>query len=114
MLTYGLKVALLGMGTVFVALYVLMLLIGVQSSILAPKPKKKVEEVKTEAAPVEPAPTAPTEAKEDEDEIRAVIAAAIAACGQNVVIKTITRVTGTSGTAWAANGRTDAMRLRQL
>ena len=52
--------------------------------------------------------------KEYNNELAAVIAAAIAACGQQVAIKNISRVIGTSGAAWAATGRTDAMSLRQL
>jgi Na+-transporting methylmalonyl-CoA/oxaloacetate decarboxylase gamma subunit len=56
-----------------------------------------------------------TQLIEDEDEIAAVIAAAIHACfGSQYVIKTITRVTGSQGSAWAQMGRIDAMNLRKL
>jgi sodium pump decarboxylase gamma subunit len=115
MMLYGLKVTLLGMGTVFVALYILMLLIQLQSNFLAPKPQKKQDEPKKEVTPAQAqVSSAQVTEKEDEDEIAAVIAAAIAACGQQVVIRTITRVIGTSGATWAQSGRTEAMNLRQV
>jgi len=114
MLTYGLKVAFLGMGTVFVALLILMFLIQVQSSFLAPKTKKK-EETKIADNSNKEQPLAVEIVKNDDaDEIGAVIAAAIAACGHQVVIKTITRISGTNGSAWAQRGRTEAMNMRQL
>jgi len=115
MLTYGLKVTLLGMGTVFVALYLLMNLISVQSKFLAPKLPKQVTTPKE--APVvaeQPKPVEIVDKDDDYDEVAAVIAAAIAACGHQVVIKSITRISGSYGSAWAQSGRMEAMNLRQL
>ena len=58
--------------------------------------------------------SAPQIAEEDEDEIMAVIAAAIQAYGSNLKIKAITRVPGSQGSAWAQMGRIDAMNQRKL
>ncbi|KJS81476.1 MAG: hypothetical protein JM58_16940 [Peptococcaceae bacterium BICA1-8] len=114
MIIYGLKVALLGMGIVFVALLILMFLIQVQSSFLAPKPKRKEELKIADNSNKEQSLAVEIVENDDTDEIAAVISAAIAACGQQVVIKAITRISGTDGSAWAQRGRTEAMNLRQL
>jgi len=116
MLTYGIKVAFLGMSTVFVALLILMFLIQAQSNFLAPKPKRKedpTKEVNSNSNKEQPAAIKTVE-NDDADEIAAVISAAIAACGHQVVIKTITRISGTNGSPWTISGRTEAMNLRQL
>lgn len=113
MISFGLKVALIGMGTVFIALVALMLLINLQSTVLAPKPKKAQEEPPQETIPVKE--EAVLKENQEEDQIAAVIAAAIAAYGGGpVIIKTITPIKGTTGSAWAASGRSQAMNLRQI
>ncbi len=111
MLVFGAQVAVIAMTIVFIALAALMLIIQGSSVLFIQKktePKVAAPEVAA-PAPVEAAPV-----KNDNNELAAVIAAAIAACGQQVAIKNISRVIGTSGAAWAATGRTDAMSLRQL
>ncbi|MFZ7104197.1 MAG: OadG family protein [Peptococcaceae bacterium] len=102
---FGLKVTLLGMGTVFVSLCVIMLLIQLQSKILSPQPKEKAESI----APIpQPVQTVPVK-EDDSDEIAAVIAAAIAACESKVVIRNIKRVPGNAGSVWASASRAEAM-----
>lgn len=114
MLTYGLKVTLLGMGTVFIALIILMGLIQVQSKLLIPKSSKQTVIPKEQTSVIEQPKTLQTVDQDDELEIAAVIAAAISACGHQVVVKNITRIYGNHGSAWAQSGRTEAMNLRQL
>jgi len=114
MLLYGLKVTLLGMGTVFFALYILMTMINIQSKFLASKPPKQEIAAPKEVPVVEEAKPMEIQEKDDADEIAAVIAAAIAACGHQVVVKTITRISGNHGPVWAQSGRIEAMNLRQL
>lgn len=111
---YGLKVTLLGMGTVFIALFILMNLISIMSNFLVPKPKIKTESL-METAPVQSQVNTVQETENDDaDELSAVIAAAVAACGQQVIIKTITRLNGTSGAAWSTMGRSQVMNQHQL
>ncbi|MFZ5943802.1 MAG: OadG family protein [Bacillota bacterium] len=115
MLIYGLKVTLLGMGTVFVALYILMLIIQGQAKFLAPKTKKISQPVKEEIFQVKEDISATKAAAEDEDEIQAVIAAVIAVCGQQKnVIKSITRLSGQHGSVWSDSGRREIMSMRQI
>ncbi|HHU32669.1 MAG TPA: hypothetical protein GXZ50_08425 [Clostridia bacterium] len=115
-LVFGLQIALIGIGMVFVALIALILIISLQEKVLSGFTKKKpeVEAPKVEAAPVVRT-SQPEIKKEDQDELIAVIAAAISAYnGQQVVVKNIRRVTGNSGLPWANAGRTDNMNLRQM
>ena len=112
MLVFGAQVAIIAMTIVFIALAALMLIIQGSSVFFI---QKKTDEPKVAAPEVAaPAPVEAAPVKNDNNELAAVIAAAIAACGQQVAIKNISRVIGTSGAAWAATGRTDAMSLRQL
>lgn len=113
-LMFGLQVAVIAMAIVFVALVSLMFVIQGGASLM----QKKTDEPKVAAAPQAaapaPAPVTAAPVKEDNNELAAVIAAAIAASGHQVIVKSISRVIGTTGAAWAATGRTDAMSLRQL
>jgi sodium pump decarboxylase gamma subunit len=113
MLMFGLQVAIIAMSIVFIALMALMFVIQGSSAFF----QKKTDEPKVVAVPESTPAPAPVEAapvQKDDNELAAVIAAAIAACGHQVVVKSISRVVGTSGAVWAATGRTDAMSLRQL
>lgn len=112
---FGLQVTAIGVTTVFVALTLLMFIIGFQSKILAQieNGKKKVEPEKVEA-PKQVIQTN-SQSQEDDESLAAVIAAAIHAfSGQQVIIRTITRVPGNTGAIWSTAGRTDSMNLRQL
>lgn len=111
MLVFGAQVAIIAMTIVFIALAALMLIIQ-GSSVFFIQKKTEPKVAAPEAAVPAPVEAAPVQ--KDDNELAAVIAAAIAACGHQVVVKSISRVVGTSGAAWAATGRTDAMSLRQL
>lgn len=106
----------LGMGITVLALIFIQFLIGFMTSILAEKPKPAEESVpapaatKTEAAPVqEEAPAA------NDEELVAVIAAAIAAqmgtSSDNIVIKNVRRVIDATPT-WGRAGISDQMATR--
>ncbi len=111
---FGLQVTAIGLTTVFVALTLLMFIIDIQSKILAQTTKKKVEAEKVEAPKQDLTQTNP-QPQEDDTELAAVIAAAIHAfSGQQVIIRTITRVPGNTGAIWSTAGRTDSMNLRQI
>lgn len=114
MLTYGLKVTLLGMGIVFIALYFLMFLIQVQSKFFTLKSSNQVITINQVDSRVEKPKPIQIKDYDDENEIAAVIAAAIAACGHQIVIKNITRIYRNYGSPWAQSGRVETMKLRQL
>lgn len=114
MLIYGLKVTLLGMGVVFVALILLMFLIKAQSFIIASLTKKEDPKIIEKIDKPETVPEREKQDEEDPDELIAVISAAIAALGYNVSIKTITRVSGSQGSAWSQAGRNDAINKRKF
>jgi len=80
MLTFGLNVSLIGMGVVFVALVLLVYIIrGI--SWVASYYEKSTAPVKVEAA--KPAPVAVRAPGPDDEEVAAVIAAALAAYREN-------------------------------
>ena len=116
-LVFGLQVTVIGVGMVFVALIALIFIISLQDKILSGFTKKKPEKVETpkvETAQVVSASQSEAK-KEDQDELIAVIAAAISAYnGQQVVVKNIRRVTGNAGLPWASASRIDNMNLRQM
>lgn len=113
-LIFGLQVTVIGFGVVFLALYLLTILIQLQENFFQSYRKKsldKTQVVKTEQIPVIVTP----EIKEDnQEEIIAVIAAAISACGHQVIVKNIKRVYGNTGVPWSTASRTDNMNLRQI
>lgn len=100
MLTYGLKVTLLGMGIVFIALYFLMFLIQVQSKFFTLKSSNQVITINQVDSRVEKPKPIQIKDYDDENEI----AAAIAAFGHQIVIKKITRMYKNSSSFWAQNG----------
>lgn len=113
---FGLQVAAIGFSIVLVALIAIMFTIMLQEKILAgfTKKQKEVEVPKVEATTVVSTPQ-PEVQKENQEELIAVIAAAISAYnGQQVVVKNIRRVNGNSGLPWANASRTDNMSLRQM
>jgi len=116
MFGFGLTVAGIGIGIVFFELvlliFVIMLITFVARSIENRKkpglPEKKAEVAVQAAAPVQAA------AEDNDEEIAAVIAAAVAYLTQGAsVITAIRRVNGTSGAAWGLAGRQETMSLRQ-
>lgn len=115
MLAYGLKVTVLGMGIVFIALCLLMLLIKGQSKFFVQKaPQTATSLTKEGVEDIENASDLKYN-QEIDDETVAVIAAAIqAVCGGQIVVKNIKRITGSQGSVWSQMGRIDAMNLRKL
>jgi sodium pump decarboxylase gamma subunit len=112
-LIFGLQVAALGIGIVFVALVFLIFVIkGMTKATELSEVKKNTDNsmiIKKEAVPQE----APLIA-EDDDEIMAVIAAAVACLTQGKLrIKTIRRVKEENVPVWSAAGRQETMCLRQ-
>lgn len=107
----GLKVTAIGFSTVFVVLTILMFIIMAAGSFMSGLGKKSEAAPKVAtAAPQAAAAPAPAPAKQDDTELIAVIAAAIAACGGSTkAVKSITRINGTAGAAWSAASRADAM-----
>ena len=100
----GLKVTGVGLLIVFAVLVILMLVLYLFKVIFYKDPKQ------SQAAPVEVAPVAPTEtavSQEDEDELIAVLTAAVAASlntsTYNLKIKSYRRVTNTNP-AWNKAG----------
>lgn len=77
-LWYGLQVALIGMGTVFFVLFLLMFIVYIFKLIFYTIPQKKA--AKTVVPEVADTPVAAPVATSDDDEIAAVISAAIACC----------------------------------
>lgn len=112
MWAFGLKIAAIGIGVVFVALIFISFLINIQTAVLTSFAGKKKEESKVEQAPT-PTASQPV-VQQNDDELIAVIAAAVAAAGFSAKIKTIKRISGSNGSIWSTAGRTDAMNLRQF
>ena len=110
----GLQVTAIGFGTVFVVLMILMFYIGIQSNVLGNFGKKTEAAPKAAPAPAAaPASAAPAAPKQDDNELIAVIAAAIAASGGSTkAVKSITRMNGTAGASWAVAGKNEAMASR--
>jgi len=114
MLGFGLTVAAIGMGVVFVELIFLVFVINAitaaAKSIEGKKTPAVVEPVKREEVPA-----AAVRADEDQDEIIAVISAVAAYLGQSgTTVKAIRRLSGVPAPVWSAAGRLETMNLRQL
>jgi len=115
MLGFGLQVALIGLGTVFVALAFLIGVISIMAAATGNKGVKKTPEPKAPVkAQVEQQPAA-VAAPEDDSDVLAVIAATVAFLTQgSMKIKTITRMPGGYAPSWSLAGRQETMNLRQL
>ncbi len=106
----GLKVTAIGFSTVFIVLVILMFIIMAAGNFMSGIGKKSDAAPKVATAAPQAAAPAAAPAKQDDGELIAVIAAAIAACGGSTkAVKSITRVNGTAGAAWSAASRADAM-----
>ena len=115
-LQYGLSVALVGIGTVFVGLIILIALIKLMEIVMASAPGKKKA---AEPAPAAPAPVAEEPVEEtDDDELIAVIAAAVAAAMEQAgeenttgfVVRSIRRIN--NAPAWNRAGREEQVYSR--
>lgn len=110
-LVYGLIVTLLGMGIVFIVLIALSYMLDVLK-ILAnnDKTKKEVKKLETVENTIKPE-IQEQEAEKDEEELIAVIGAAIAAVmgsQGNIVVKSIRRINDQTP-MWAKSGRQEQM-----
>lgn len=113
MLKFGLTVALIGMGVVFIELIFLVYVIRL-ITFIAGKIEAKKNPVTVKSSKQEETMQNDAEAVDDE-EIIAVISAAVAYLTQgSASIKTIKRLPGTAAPAWSAAGRMDIMNSRQL
>ena len=119
-LQYGLSVALVGIGTVFVGLVILIVLIKVMEMVIHGATGSKKAPAPTAAAPAPaPAPAVVEEEPEqDDDELIAVIAAAVAmameAAGEEnttgFVVRSIRRIN--NAPAWNRAGREEQVYSR--
>ncbi|MDD2432988.1 MAG: OadG family protein [Clostridia bacterium] len=113
-LTFGLQVTVLGMSVVFIALIFLILVINLMTKGTEFSKAKKgaagAEPIKKEAVAAAASPS-----EEDEGEVIAVLAAAIACLqpGKKMRLKTIQRLEGETVPIWSAAGRQETMYGRQ-
>ena len=115
MLGFGLSVAVIGIGVVFSALVFLIFVIKAISAaarmIDNTVVTKKSEPAASKVEVVQPVAVI----SKDDDEIIAVISAAIACLTEErMVVKTITRLPGYQAPAWSYAGRVETMNLRQI
>ena len=117
MFGFGLTVAGIGIGIVFFELVLLIfviLLITFAARAIENRKKPALPEKKAEIAVQAAAIPAQIAAEDNDDEIAAVIAAAVAYLTEGAsVITAIRRVNGTSGSAWGQAGRQETMSARQ-
>lgn len=115
-LQYGLSVALVGIGTVFVGLIILIALIKLMEIVMSSATGKKKAAA---PAPAAPAPVAEETVEEtDDDELIAVIAAAVAAAMEQsgeenttgFVVRSIRRIN--NAPAWNRAGREEQVYSR--
>lgn len=110
-LMIGLKVTAIGFSTVVLVLTMLWFIISLFGKFVSGL-EKKPEAAPKVAAPAPQAAAAPAP-KQDDNELIAVIAAAIAASGgSGKAVKSISIVNGTSGASWTVASRADAMASR--
>lgn len=121
MLAFGLTVALTGVSIVFLALVFLIIVIkGITyAAKIMESPKTQAPAAIKAEQPAAPILEARVEAQnnqpDDEEEIIAVISAAIASLSRvPVAIKTIRRLPGERASVWSHAGRVETMSLRQL
>lgn len=117
MFGFGLTVAGIGMGIVFLELVLLVFVIYAISKCAGLiNEKRQPQGTKPVLATAEPAPLAVSqEVPSDGDDILAVIAAALACCGKDAKrIASITRTKAVGAEAWSHAGRQDTMNLRQM
>lgn len=113
MLGFGFMVAFIGMGTVFIELCLLIVLIYVISAVTKAITGKKPEAGLSTAQQQEAQPAAVQ--VNDENDIVAAIAAAVASLELgNVRITAIRRISACTAPVWSHAGRLDTMNSRQF
>lgn len=114
MLKFGLTVAFIGMGVVFIELIFLVYVIRFITFITGKIEVKKTP-VTVKSSKQEETMQAAAEVAVDDEEVIAVISAAVAYLTQgSASIKTIRRLPGVAAPAWSAAGRMEVMNCRQL
>lgn len=114
MLKFGLTVAFIGMGVVFVELIFLVFVIRFITFITGKIDVKKTS-VKVESSKQEETIQTAAKIAVDDEEVIAVISATVAYLTQgSAAIKTIRRLPGVAAPAWSAAGRMEVMNCRQL
>ncbi len=112
MFGFGLQVAIIGIGIVFVALT---FLIGVVKLMILATGNAVKKTPEPQAPVTKAAEPAVAVKKEDDSDVIAVIAATVAFLTQGrMSIKTITRVPGGYAPSWSLAGRQETMNLRQF
>lgn len=105
---------ILGMGITVLALIFIMYIIGFMTSVMAEKPKPVAESTPA-ATPAQSAPVQEEEVATNDEELVAVIAAAVAAhlgtSANNLVVRNIRRVAD-AAPAWGKAGIVDQMSTR--
>jgi len=105
---------ILGMGITVLALIFIMYIIGFMTSVMAEKPKPVAESTPS-ATPAQSAPVQEEEVATNDEELVAVIAAAVAAqlgtSTSNLVVRNIRRVAD-AAPAWGKAGIVDQMSTR--
>ena len=116
MLGFGLGVAFIGMGVVFGALIFLVFVINAITAVSRMFDKKTEAAVKKPEAAVRQSPAVTAAAvQEDDNDVLAAVAAAIAYISQGTMaVKTITRINGMPVPVWSSTGRQETMNLRQI
>ena len=115
MLGFGLTVAAIGIGTVFAELILLVFVIYAISGIANLITGKKSEAGAGTAQQMVAQPAVVQAQEANDDDIVAVIAAAIASLSMgSVQITAIRRINGVTGLAWSHAGRLDTMNSRQV
>ncbi len=115
MLSFGLTVAVIGIGVVFLELILLIFIIKGISLFASTieKRRNRIDKGK-ENHQETTGTTLKIEACEDNDEIIAVIAAAVASMSHGTAyVKAIRCLPGTNAPAWSYAGRSETMNLRQ-
>ena len=117
MFGFGITVAIIGIGVVFSALVFLIFVIKaisvaarvIDNTLVAKKSEPAVSNVEVVQ------PVAVISEDDNEDEILAIISAAIASLTEDrMVVKTISRLSGYQAPAWSYAGRVETMNLRQI
>lgn len=114
-LIFGLQVAFIGMGIVFLLLYFLTFVIRcIEFFAREKKNEAKILAPTLKEAAVQVAPATTVMKDDDEDEIAAVLAAAVTAfLGTGYRVNVIRRLPDFATGAWSAAGRTQIMQERQ-
>ena len=107
---------IMGMGITFMILILIWIFIAIMGKCLGATEKKEKAAPAAAAAAAAPAPAAPAAEETSDEELVAVIAAAVAAYqganANNLVVRKITRISG-ENTPWASSALEDRLQTRK-